>query len=440
MPAALKGLVVESVVAGSIAGELGAEPGDRLVAVNGHGLRDIIDYSYYTSCDDSLLLELEKPDGEIWELEIEREPGEPLGLTFPPPEPARCRNNCLFCFVHQLPRGLRKALYVKDEDYRLSFLNGNYVTLANLKRSELARIVKQRLSPLYISVHTTNPALREQLLGVRPIPPILEQMRQLADARIAMHAQIVLCPGLNDGPELERTVGDLADLSPAVLSLAIVPLGLTGHRERLPQLAAVDADYARTFIETWGPRTRQLARRLGGPFLFLADEFYLKAGLPFPPLREYGDLPQIENGVGMVPLFLRDAARALRSARPVGRFRVTVVTGVSAAGFVGDFLARLGELTGVEIVMTAVPNRLFGRSITVSGLVAGNDIIAALKGKEPGLALLVPDVMLKEGAGLFLDDVSLEELEQRLGCRVVTFDGTPAGCCRTLRQLSRKQR
>lgn len=433
----MKGLLIESVAPDSIADELGVAAGDRLLAVNGHPLRDIIDYSYHTAADEELLLEVAKPDGELWELEIEREPGEPLGLTFPPPEPARCRNNCLFCFVHQLPPGLRKPLYVKDEDYRLSFLNGNYVTLANLKGSELARIIDQRLSPLYISVHATNPALREQLLGRQGIPPILEQLRQLAAARISMHTQVVLCPGLNDGPELERTVGELADLHPAVQSLAVVPLGLTRHRTRLPQLTPVDSDYARAFITTWGPRARQLKKRLGEPFLFLADEFYLKAGLPFPPLREYGDLPQIENGVGMVPLFQRDASRVLRTARPLGAFRATVATGVSAVGFVGDFLAKLGERTGVEITALAVENRLFGRSVTVSGLVAGNDIIAALKGVEIGAALVLPDVMLKEGEGLFLDDVSLSELERRIGCRVVTFDCTPRGLYRALRQLSR---
>jgi putative radical SAM enzyme (TIGR03279 family) len=433
----MNGLIVEAVAPGSISEEMGVEPGDRLLAVNHHPLRDIIDYSYHIAADDELLLEVAKPDGEVWELEIEREPGEPLGLTFPAPKPARCSNNCVFCFVHQLPGGLRKPLYVKDEDYRLSFLNGNYVTLANLKAAELARIIEQRLSPLYISVHATNPVLREQLLGRPGIPPILAQLRELAAGRINMHTQVVLCPGLNDGLELERTVNDLAGLYPAVQSLAVVPLGLTRHRGRLPRLEPVDADYARVFLTTWGLRAKALKKRLGEPFLFLADEFYLKAELPFPHLREYGDLPQIENGVGMVPLFLRDAAQVLRTARPVGGVRVTVVTGASAVGFVGSFLARLGERTGARIEPVAVENRLFGESVTVSGLVAGNDIEAALEGKELGAGLLVPDVMLKEGEGLFLDDVSLEDLQRRLGRPVLTFDCTPRGCYRALRHLAR---
>jgi len=433
----MKGLIIEAVTPGSIADELGVEPRDRLLYVNGHPLRDIIDYSYYISTDEELLLEIVKPDGEHWELEIEKEPYEPLGLTFPSPQPARCRNNCVFCFVHQLPKGLRRPLYVKDEDYRLSFLNGNYVTLANLKPAELARIVEQRLSPLYISVHATDPQLRQQLLGNKDIPPIMDQLRKLAASGIAMHTQVVLCPGLNDGPQLERTVADLAGLYPAVQSLAIVPLGLTRHRRGLPSLTAVDAAYARQFIEFWQPRVKALKKRLDEPFLFLADEFYLKAALPFPPLSQYGDLPQIENGVGMVPLFLRDATRVLRTARPVGNFRVTVATGVSAFGFVAEFLAGLGEKTGVELVPIAVENRLFGESVTVCGLVAGNDIVAALAGVAIGEALLVPDVMLKEGEGVFLDDVGLEELGQRLGCKVMIFDSTPRGCYQAVRGLGR---
>jgi putative radical SAM enzyme (TIGR03279 family) len=432
----VNGLLIEGVAPGSIADEFELEAGDRLQAVNGHRLRDLIDYSYYTSGTDELLLEIARPDGETWELEIEREPGEPLGLMFAAPAPAHCRNNCIFCFVHQLPGGLRKPLYVKDEDYRLSFLNGNYVTLANLRPAELERIIEQRLSPLYISVHTTNPELRQQMLGKQGIPPIMEQLQVLAAARITLHTQVVLCPGINDGVELERTVSDLANLYPAVQSLAIVPLGLTRHRRKLPQLRGVDGDYAKDFIAEWGPQTKALKKKLAQPFLFLADEFYLKAGIPFPPLRDYGDLPQIENGVGMVPLFLREAGRTVRAARPVGDFRVTVVTGVSSFQFIGEFLALLGEKTGLTIVPVAVENRLFGESVTVSGLVTGNDIVEALAGVDIGRALLVPDVMLKEGEGVFLDDVSLETLEERLRCKVLPFDSTPQGLYRMLKQIA----
>ena len=431
----MNGLLIEGVAPGSIADEFELQAGDRLLAVNGHRLRDLIDYSYHTSSEEELLLEIARQDGEIWELEVEREQGEALGLTFAPPAPANCRNNCIFCFVHQLPKGLRKPLYVKDEDYRLSFLNGNYVTLANITEAELARIIEQRLSPLYISVHATNPELRQQMLGKVGIPPILEQLQALAAARISLHTQIVLCPGINDGLELEHTVADLAALHPAVQSLAIVPLGLTRHRQKLPQLQPVDQGYARDFIIQWGPRCKELKKRLGEPFLFLADEFYLKAGRPFPTLREYGDLPQIENGVGMVPLFLHDAAKVIKTAKPLAPFRATVASGVSALGFVSDFLEKLSTKTGVKLVPVAVENQLFGPSVTVSGLVSGGDIIAALEGKDLGRALLLPDVMLKEGEGVFLDDVSLEELGTKLGCRVETFDCTPQGLYRLLKTL-----
>jgi putative radical SAM enzyme (TIGR03279 family) len=431
----MNGLLIEGVAPGSIAAEFELQAGDQLLAVNGHPLRDLIDYSYFTSSEEELLLEITRQDGETWELEVERDAGEPLGLTFAPLAPANCRNNCIFCFVHQLPKGLRKPLYVKDEDYRLSFLNGNYVTLANITEAELNRIIEQRLSPLYISVHATNPELRQRLLGKKGIPLILEQLKVLAAARIILHTQVVLCPGINDGLELERTVADLAALYPAIQSLAIVPLGLTQHRQNLPRLKGVDVDYARTFIETWAPRIKLLKRNLGEHFLFIADEFYLKAGLPFPPLRAYGDLPQIENGVGMVPLFLRDAAKTIKTAKQLAPFRATVATGVSALGFVSGFLANLSSKTGLELVPVAVENRLFGPSVTVSGLVAGHDLITALQGKDIGRILLIPDVMLKEGEGVFLDDVSLKKLETRLGCRVGTFDSTPQGLYRLLKRL-----
>ncbi|OGT99598.1 MAG: FeS-binding protein [Geobacteraceae bacterium GWB2_52_12] len=431
------GLRIDSVIPGSIADELEVVAGDRLLAVNGHHLRDLIDYTYYAASEEELLLEIEKSNGELWELEVERSEGESIGLIFPAPEPARCANNCLFCFVHQLPKGLRKPLYVKDEDYRLSFLNGNYVTLANLDNSDIERITTQRLSPLYISVHATNPELRERLLGKSKIPLILEQLQKLAAARIVMHTQIVLCPGLNDGDELLRTVSDLAALFPAVQSLAIVPLGLTSHRRNLPQLTPVDAGYARKFISIWQPQSEVLRRKLGQPFLFLADEFFLKADLPFPQIKEYGDFPQIENGVGMVPLFMKEAAQILRTAREIGKFRVTVVTGASSYRFVSDFLVKLGEKTSLDLVPQSVENLLFGPAVTVSGLVSGNDIVSALEGHKTGDALLVPDVMLKEGEGVFLDDVSIAEIELRIGSPVVLFDSTPRGFYRALKSLQK---
>ena len=433
----MAGLRIDSVTMDSIADQMEIVAGDRLLAVNGQLLRDLIDYSYYTASEEEMLLEVEKADGEIWELEVERSAGESLGLIFSAPDPSRCANNCLFCFVHQLPKGLRKPLYVKDEDYRLSFLNGNYVTLANLKTSELNRIIEQRLSPLYISVHTTNPELREHLLGKNVIPAIYEQLQRLAAARISMHTQIVLCPGLNDGDELQRTVNDLAALFPAVQSLAVVPLGLTDHRHNLPLLTPVTTGYARDLIMAWQPQIERLRKKLGQPFLFLADEFYLKAGLPFPPVKSYGDFPQIENGVGMVPLFMKEAARLLSHVRPLGPFRATVVTGASSFDFVSNFLGQMSEKSGTDLVPVAVENKLFGSSITVSGLISGDDIITAMAGRNIGSCLLVPDVMLKEGEGVFLDNVSLDELSLKLCCQVITFYSTPGGFYKALQSFNK---
>jgi len=422
----MSGLIVDKVMPGSIAEELEVEPGDRLVSINGHPLRDIIDYNYFGS-DDVLDLELEKADGEIWELEVEREEGESLGLSFEAPAPARCGNNCVFCFVHQLPRGLRSPLYVKDEDYRLSFLYGNYVTLANIGREELDRIKEQRLSPLYISVHATEPVLRENLLGKSGILPILEVMEELAQARITMHTQIVLCPGLNDGEAFERTVEDLARMHPSVASLAVVPVGLTEHRKNLPQLTPLTKEYAASFIGEWGGKARLMADRLGEPFLFLADEFYIKGDIPFPALEIYGDLPQLENGVGMIPLFLSEAEQVLEDAEPLGEARITVVTGESPYRYLADFLEQLSGATGATLIPVAVNNMLFGPTVTVTGLVCGRDIVTALRGLDLGEMVLIPDVMMKEGEGVFLDNLTLDDLEQQLGTSVQVVESTPFG-------------
>ncbi len=436
----MKGLLIEDVVPGSLAGEQGIEPGDRLIAIDGHRLRDLIDYHYWSdSCE--LLLDIEKPDGSLWECEVLGADEEPLGLIFQAPQPARCRNACVFCFVHQLPKGLRKPLYVKDEDYRLSFLCGNYVTLANVTKSDLSRIIRLGLSPLYVSVHTTNSALRERMLGRTGIVPILQVMLELAAARITMHTQIVLCPGLNDGEALERTVADLAALYPQVASLAIVPLGLTSHRKKLPDLAPVTSDYARAFIGEWQPRSIKLALDLGEPFLFIADEFYLKAGLPFPAIETYGELPQLENGVGMVPLFREEAEQLLLEARSLVGESATIVTGISALPVIAEFLAGLSEKTGLLLKPVGVENRLFGPSVTVTGLVSGRDIINTLNGLELGDLVIIPDVMLKEGEGLFLDDLKIADLQRELGVKVSVAESSPDGLYALLRkEFGRKRR
>jgi putative radical SAM enzyme (TIGR03279 family) len=283
-------------------------------------------------------------------------------------------------------------------------------------------------------VHATDPDVRATLLGKREETPILELMRRLSAHRITMHTQIVLCPGINDGAVLKRTVDDLVSLYPAVASLAIVPLGLTRHRERLPQLQPVDAAYARSFVAEWEPRWRELAERLGTSFLSLADEFYIKGELPFPTLEAYGDLPQLENGVGMIPLFLEEAREVLEYAVQLTSKRVTVVTGESPYRYLSDYLRALAEKTQVSLHAYAIPNRLFGELVTVTGLVAGEDIVDALSGKDLGDFVIVPDVMLKEGEGVFLDDMSINHLSERLGKRVEVVEATPWGLYNALKE------
>jgi len=431
----MQGLLIKFVLPGSPTDRAGVVPGERLLAIDGLKLRDLIDYSWLAS-DEQAAFMLSGVDGAIHTALLDPEQGESPGLTFTPPEPKRCDNNCIFCFVHQLPKGLRRPLYVKDEDYRLSFLQGTYVTLSNLKQTELRRIIKQRLSPLYISVHAVDPAVREKLLGRTNIPPILEQLKALTKARIELHTQVVLCPGVNDGTILEQTVTELANLYPAVRSLAVVPVGLTEHRQRLPELTPVDGAYAAAFLDCWLPRMRAINKQLGDAFLQLADEFFLKADYPFPVLKEYGDLPQWENGVGMVAWFLKDAAAVLKRAKPLPAITATVVTGQSSVGFVSSFLSDLCEKTGCSLAAAAIPNQLFGTSVTVTGLVSGRDIITELQGKQLGQILLIPEVMLKEGEGCFLDNLTPADLARELRVAVIPFEPTPAGLYKALKNLT----
>lgn len=431
---AADGLMIDAVVKGSFAEELEIESGDRLLMINGSIVRDIIDYNFYFS-DDELVFLIKKPDEELWEIEFDR-PDVDLGISFQSPLPASCGNNCIFCFVHQLPGRLRKPLYVKDEDYRLSFLYGNYVTLSNILPEELERIKEQRLSPLYISVHATDNALRERLLGRTNLVPILETIKTLADAGIVMHTQIVLCPGINDGKALEKTVYDLAMFYPMVASVAIVPLGLTKHRKGLEALLPVNEDYAGSFIDSWLPRQHELEDRLNGQFLYLADEFFIKGDRRFPSLDSYGDLPQLENGVGMIPLFLEECAAVLNFAKALYLPPVTVLTGISPYRFIADFIDKLSVLTTLSINLIPVRNRFFGEEVTVSGLVTGVDILEELKGLEPGTLLLIPDVMLKEGECLFLDDLTLDDLAKSLHCEPHVFNSSAEGFYAKLVELS----
>ncbi|PLX84718.1 MAG: DUF512 domain-containing protein [Desulfuromonas sp.] len=424
-----------SVDPGSIGAELDLEPGDCLLSINGEVVRDLLDFQLQLS-EEELLLEVRKKEGELWDIELEKDAGAPMGLHFEHPEPKQCGNNCIFCFVHQLPSGMRSTLYVKDEDFRFSFLYGSYITLTNLDEADIQRIIDQHLSPLYVSVHATNDQLRSRLLGVEG-PPILDLLRRLTAAGIEVHTQIVLCPGLNDGEELERTVEDLQALHPGVISLAVVPLGLTGYRQRLPTLESVSPEIARSVLEVLERYQEQLLDRCGTRFVFAADEFYLKAGIDFPPIEAYEDLGQLENGVGMVPLFRSDAAEALAEARSLESPEFSTITGESSLQELEKFCVALSKKTGVIIHLHPVRNEFFGGQVTVTGLLTGRDVAAQLRDKPLGEVLLVPDVMLKDGEDVFLDDLSLNDLEAELGVRVEKVESSPWGLLEALERHAR---
>lgn len=392
------------------AARLGVRKGDCIIAVNGTEVRDAIDYRFLVA-EDRISLTLLTPGGQPRTVELEKDPDDTLGLFFAPFPIKRCRNKCIFCFVDQMPPACRKSLYVKDDDFRASFLYGNYITLGVLSESDWQRIFHQRLSPLYISVHATDPALRSFILGNNRALDIMMSMRRLAAGGISMHAQIVLCPGVNDGPFLLRTLDDLSGLFPSVLSIAVVPVGLTAFRKGLFPLRAFSRKEARAVVDEVTQFGRSWKKRHGTRLVFASDEFYVKAGIPVPPASFYEDFPQIENGVGMVSDFLRGARRT-RIPASVSAFRATLVTGLSFRRMLRDAAARLSGVRGLSLRILAVRNKFFGESVTVAGLLTGSDIAAALEDKRLGDLVVIPAEALNDD-GIFLDGMSLEQLRGR---------------------------
>jgi putative radical SAM enzyme (TIGR03279 family) len=419
-----EGVVVGAVAPGGAAGRAGLRPGDRILTINGQRVRDVIDF-HFNSGDARLVCAVER-DGTPEGVTLERR-GPDLGLELVAPTPAEistCANKCVFCFIHQLPRGMRKSLYVKDDDYRLSFLHGNYITLTDLDEAELRRIETQRLSPLYVSVHATDPELRHRLLGEprvkRDLMPI---MARLGRSGIRMHAQIVLCPDWNDGPHLERSLRELAALHPAVATAAVVPVGLTAHRERLPRLRTLTAEEARDLARTLAAWQGEFRARLGTRFVWGGDELYLHAGLPIPPSAAYEGFPVVEDGIGLVRRFEDGWTRARRRApaRLARPRAVTVVTGEMYAPRLARRLDGL-EVNGLDARLRAIRNEWFGGSVQVAGLLTGADIQRQLAGTALGDAVLIPSVALRDGAGVFLDDLTPADLAASLGVPVIPVE------------------
>jgi putative radical SAM enzyme (TIGR03279 family) len=405
----------------STAARLGLQRGDTVLSINREEIHDVIDFRFY-SADERISLVVQRKDGTTIKLDVRKDPDDNLGLEFSPLHVKRCRNKCIFCFVDQMPPDCRKTLYVRDDDFRASFLYGNFITLGALSESDWARILKQRLSPLYISVHATDHSLRGSLLRNTKAADILEGLKRLASGGIRMHTQIVLCPGINDGDHLARTITDLAGLFPAVASIAVVPVGLTAFREGLSPLRSFSRKEARVVLKSIELFQKGFYRKLGTRLVFASDEFYIKAGALIPRASQYEDFPQIENGVGLVATFMDEVART-RLPVKISPVTATLVTGASFSKILDSVLARLRSIKGASVKQVTVKNRFFGPSVTVTGLLTGGDIVHALKGKRLGDMVLVPSSALKEDEDVFLDNMSLGELEHRLKVKVFRVDG-----------------
>lgn len=422
-----QGLVIEAVDHDSIAGELELKPKDIILEINGEKISDILDYQFFTS-EEYLEILVEKPDGDQWLLEIEKDIDESLGIKFYNGgwgRTRRCGNKCMFCFVDQMPDQMRKTLYVKDDDYRLSFTQGNFITLTNVGQADLERIVRMRLSPLYISVHTTNPELRRRIMGHPLAGRIIEQVHYLAENGIKMHTQAVLCPGINDGYELSRTVSELSQFWPAVQSLAVVPVGLTAYREGLANLCTYTAREAAAVLDEVHSKQNIFLEKYQYPLIFASDEFYLLSGYPIPPAERYGGFPQTENGVGLVRLFL-DEWNQMRKQLP-GRLekplRCSIVTGTLAGSVLKTVVEELNNISGLHISLYVLKNNFFGKTVTVAGLLTGQDLLQSLTGLDLGQRLLIPCVMLREDQEVFLDNMTISDLSRRLDIPVDVVSG-----------------
>jgi len=425
-------IVITNVIKNSLAESSGIKKGDVILSINNKELRDVIDYLFYSQ--ESILRFKIKRGSRSINLTINRDRSTDIGIEVKQFKIRSCINRCIFCFVHQLPKGLRKSLYVKDDDYRMSFLFGNYITLTNLSRKDRERISKQRLSPLYISVHTTDNNLRKHMLGNPKAPDIIEEIQYLASSKIRMHVQIVVCPGINDGEYLKKTINDLQKFYPYVSSIAVVPVGLTRYYRG--SIRPVQRDDALRIIDCVKYFRRRLKRRHGDPIVYLADEFYLKAELPIPGIKEYGDFPQIENGVGMISYFL-NSAKNLRIPKKVTPVKIALITGIAFSEYLKEFIKRLQTIDGLEIEIFNIKNRFFGDSVTVAGLLTGKDIVKSLIGRLNADVLFIPDVMLKHGSDIFLDDVSLCDLGESLGIKVKSIESTPEGIIKGLKDEDR---
>ncbi len=417
---------IDQVKNASIGQEAGFQKGDRLVKINGKEVKDILDYIYLIN-DEYLLLEVEKHDGEIWEIEIEKEYDEDLGLIFVSPTMdsiMRCHNKCLFCFVDQMPKGMRSSLYVKDDDYRLSVLHGNFATFTNLEQGDIDRIIQLHITPINVSVHATDPKIRIRMMGNKRAGDIMKQIKAITDHNISMNGQIVLCPGINDGKVLEKTLDDLEGFFPNMQSIAIVPVGLTNFRQGLFKLDKVDKAKATETIEIVESKQAKYREKYGKAFVHLSDEFYIVAEKELPAYDEYEGFLQIENGVGITRKFESQIIEALEGGLPdsSGNLKIAMVTGALSYDFIVK-MAKIIErkIEGLSIEIVKIENDYFGRDITVAGLISGKDLLNAID-KTEAKTVLVPATMIKEGTRLTVDDLNIGKIGKSLMKEIIPVE------------------
>ncbi|MEG0579739.1 MAG: DUF512 domain-containing protein, partial [Niameybacter sp.] len=414
------------VLEDSIAQELEIEKGDKLLAINGERIQDVFDYRFLLS-DEEIEVAVEKANGEIWELEIEKDYGEDLGLVFETElmdELLRCRNKCKFCFIDQLPPNMRETVYFKDDDWRMSFLNGNYITLTNISDYDKERMTKYRLSPLNVSIHATDPKVRTDMLHNRFAGAIMDQLKELVDNGIQINGQIVLCPGLNDGKVLDQTIQDLSQFIPNILSLTVVPVGVSKFREHLPYLKSFDEVSAREVVGVIGKWQKYYLEKMGTRFVFAADEFYITGQMPQLEYEEYEGFPVLDNGVGMLTKFEYELEKAL--SKVVGDqkdFECAIATGCITEHFMKKCVAKIKEkFPNLTIHVYPIVNEYFGEYVTVTGLLTGQDIVKSLKSKQNiGKVLLIAENMLKYGEEVFLDDYTVDQLRDEIGIPVLVM-------------------
>ena len=422
--------IISSVAPGSIAQEMGIEPGDRLLEVNGKSPEDVFDYRYLMNEEEILVL-IRKANGEEWELEIEKEYEDDLGIEFENglmDDYRSCRNKCIFCFIDQLPKGMRSTLYFKDDDSRLSFLQGNYLTLTNMSEHDIDRIIQYKLSPINISFQTMNPELRCKMLHNRFAGEIFDKVKRLKEAGIIMNGQIVLCRGVNDGAELERSIRELTAYMPQLESVSVVPVGLTRYRDGLYPLEPFTKEDACKVLDLIHGWQEKLYKEWGNHFIHAGDEWYILAERPMPEEETYDGYLQLENGVGMVRLLEEEVAQTLAGMTGDDRkIHRTIATGELAAPFLQKHVdAVRKKYPNVDIQVLAIKNEFFGGKITVAGLITGTDLISQLKGKDLGDRLLLTNHMLKSGEPVFLDDVTVDDVQNALQIKVSIVESSGA--------------